>query len=151
MRAFVRVSLRVALSATRYRDESALDLGRYRADRPFRPSRASPGVGKSCLLLQFTDKRFLHVHDLTIGVEFGSRMVSVAGKQVKLQIWDTVRTGARAEISIDTTNGVAVSVRAVTDAIVERAMVRRRRDRRASGASRGAITAVRRARCWCTT
>jgi Ras-related protein Rab-2A len=28
-------------------------------------------VGKSCLLLQFTDKRFQHVHDLTIGVEFG--------------------------------------------------------------------------------
>ena len=26
------------------------------------------GVGKSCLLLQFTDKRFQPVHDLTIGV-----------------------------------------------------------------------------------
>ena len=26
-----------------------------------------PGVGKSCLLLQFTDKRFQPVHDLTIG------------------------------------------------------------------------------------
>lgn len=25
------------------------------------------GVGKSCLLLQFTDKRFQPVHDLTIG------------------------------------------------------------------------------------
>ncbi|KAG8384891.1 hypothetical protein BUALT_Bualt04G0166100 [Buddleja alternifolia] len=32
------------------------------------------GVGKSCLLLQFTDKRFQPVHDLTIGVEFGARM-----------------------------------------------------------------------------
>ena len=48
------------------------------------------GVGKSCLLLQFTDKRFQPVHDLTIGVEFGARMISVAdGEQVKLQIWDT--------------------------------------------------------------
>jgi len=47
------------------------------------------GVGKSCLLLQFTDKRFQPVHDLTIGVEFGARMVSIDGKQVKLQIWDT--------------------------------------------------------------
>jgi Ras-related protein Rab-2A len=46
-------------------------------------------VGKSCLLLQFTDKRFQPVHDLTIGVEFGARMVSIDGKQVKLQIWDT--------------------------------------------------------------
>lgn len=47
------------------------------------------GVGKSCLLLQFTDKRFQPVHDLTIGVEFGARMVSIEGKQIKLQIWDT--------------------------------------------------------------
>eukprot|EP01119_Soliformovum_irregulare_P010013 TRINITY_DN2424_c0_g1_i7.p1 TRINITY_DN2424_c0_g1~~TRINITY_DN2424_c0_g1_i7.p1 ORF type:complete len:157 (-),score=6.39 TRINITY_DN2424_c0_g1_i7:363-833(-) len=47
------------------------------------------GVGKSCLLLQFTDKRFQPAHDLTIGVEFGSRMISIDGKQVKLQIWDT--------------------------------------------------------------
>ncbi len=47
------------------------------------------GVGKSCLLLQFTDKRFQPVHDLTIGVEFGSRMVNVNNDIVKLQIWDT--------------------------------------------------------------
>ena len=49
------------------------------------------GVGKSCLLLQFTDKRFQPVHDLTIGVEFGARMITIDGKQIKLQIWDTVR------------------------------------------------------------
>ena len=47
------------------------------------------GVGKSCLLLQFTDKRFQPVHDLTIGVEFGARMITLEGKQIKLQIWDT--------------------------------------------------------------
>eukprot|EP01027_Heterolobosea_sp_BB2_P016164 GEZU01023042.1.p1 GENE.GEZU01023042.1~~GEZU01023042.1.p1 ORF type:complete len:213 (+),score=39.60 GEZU01023042.1:1045-1683(+) len=47
------------------------------------------GVGKSCLLLQFTDKRFQPVHDLTIGVEFGARMIPIDGKQIKLQIWDT--------------------------------------------------------------
>merc|ERR1712232_1369932 len=46
-------------------------------------------VGKSCLLLQFTDKRFQPVHDLTIGVEFGSRTLTIDGSQVKLQIWDT--------------------------------------------------------------
>ncbi|CAG8522194.1 12861_t:CDS:2 [Ambispora leptoticha] len=44
---------------------------------------------KSCLLLQFTDKRFQPAHDLTIGVEFGARFVNVEGKQIKLQIWDT--------------------------------------------------------------
>lgn len=48
------------------------------------------GTGKSCLLLQFTDKRFQHVHDLTVGVEFGSRNVTIAQKKaIKLQIWDT--------------------------------------------------------------
>jgi len=47
------------------------------------------GVGKSCLLLQFTDKRFHTDHDLTIGVEFGARMITIDGKQIKLQIWDT--------------------------------------------------------------
>jgi small GTP-binding protein len=36
------------------------------------------------------DKRFQPVHDLTIGVEFGARMVTVGGNQnIKLQIWDT--------------------------------------------------------------
>ena len=49
----------------------------------------SLGVGKSCLLLQFTDKRFRTDHDLTIGVEFGARLVTIGGKQIKLQIWDT--------------------------------------------------------------
>lgn len=47
-------------------------------------------LGKSCLLLQFTDKRFQPVHDLTIGVEFGARMVQIDNRQIKLQIWDTV-------------------------------------------------------------
>jgi len=46
-------------------------------------------VGKSCLLLQFTDKRFQAQHDLTIGVEFGARTITVDNNQVKLQIWDT--------------------------------------------------------------
>jgi Ras-related protein Rab-2A len=40
-------------------------------------------------LLQFTDKRFQPVHDLTIGVEFGARMVTIDNRQIKLQIWDT--------------------------------------------------------------
>ncbi len=47
------------------------------------------GVGKSCLLLQFTDKRFRTQHDLTIGVEFGARPVEINGQVIKLQIWDT--------------------------------------------------------------
>jgi len=47
------------------------------------------GVGKSCLLLQFVDRRFSSVHDLTIGVDFGSRIIDLNGEKVKLQIWDT--------------------------------------------------------------
>ncbi len=41
------------------------------------------------MLLQFTDKRFQPVHDLTIGVEFGARMIKIDDKPIKLQIWDT--------------------------------------------------------------
>lgn len=35
------------------------------------------GVGKSCLMLQFTDKKFNPKHDITIGVEFQSKIVEV--------------------------------------------------------------------------
>jgi len=47
------------------------------------------GVGKSCLLHQFTDNRFVSDSPHTIGVEFGTRVISVRGKKVKLQVWDT--------------------------------------------------------------
>ncbi|KAJ3437648.1 ras-related protein rab-2-a [Anaeramoeba flamelloides] len=47
------------------------------------------GVGKSCILLQFTDHRFQALHDLTIGVEFGARLIDIEGEKIKLQIWDT--------------------------------------------------------------
>lgn len=47
-------------------------------------------VGKSCLLLQFIDNRFKDSHDLTIGVDFGSKTIKLDdGTNVKVQIWDT--------------------------------------------------------------
>jgi len=46
-------------------------------------------VGKSCLLVQFTDKRFEPAHFFTIGVEYGARMIDIEDKPIKLQIWDT--------------------------------------------------------------
>jgi Ras-related protein Rab-2A len=46
-------------------------------------------VGKSCLLLGFTDRRFRADHDVTIGVEFGTRSVFVDDLPMKIQIWDT--------------------------------------------------------------
>jgi Ras-related protein Rab-2A len=29
------------------------------------------------------------VHDLTIGVDFGSKIIEIEGEKLKLQIWDT--------------------------------------------------------------
>jgi GTPase SAR1 family protein len=45
-------------------------------------------------VLQLTEKRFQPVYDPTIDVEpdvFGTRMMTVDNKPIKLQIWDTVR------------------------------------------------------------
>lgn len=47
------------------------------------------GVGKSCLVLRFTDDRYTQNHELTIGVEFGSKMITCGDKKIKIQIWDT--------------------------------------------------------------
>jgi len=48
------------------------------------------GVGKSCLLLRFTEGRFKTDHEPTLGVEFGSRNINIDNLSVKIQIWDTV-------------------------------------------------------------
>lgn len=50
----------------------------------------SVAVGKSCILLRFTDQRFRPSHETTIGVDFGTETIRVRGNQrIKLQIWDT--------------------------------------------------------------
>lgn len=49
----------------------------------------SMSVGKSCLLLQFTNHRFAANVGPTIGVDFGSASLNIDGENVKLQIWDT--------------------------------------------------------------
>lgn len=46
-------------------------------------------MGKSCILSRFIDGIFNESSTHTIGVEFGSRVLSVGGKDLKLQIWDT--------------------------------------------------------------
>jgi GTPase SAR1 family protein len=40
------------------------------------------------------------VHDLTIGVEFGARLINIDNEQIKLQIWDTVRHDALRNLQI---------------------------------------------------
>lgn len=47
------------------------------------------GVGKSCLLLRFSDDTYTESYISTIGVDFKIRTIELEGKQVKLQIWDT--------------------------------------------------------------
>ncbi|KXZ44809.1 RABE1 protein [Gonium pectorale] len=47
------------------------------------------GVGKSCLLLRFTDDMFTSSFITTIGIDFKIKKVPIDGKLVKLQIWDT--------------------------------------------------------------
>lgn len=46
-------------------------------------------VGKSCLLLRYTDNRFTEAFMTTIGVDFKTKFLQIDGDEVKLQIWDT--------------------------------------------------------------
>eukprot|EP00744_Colponema_vietnamica_P014992 GILI01020999.1.p1 GENE.GILI01020999.1~~GILI01020999.1.p1 ORF type:complete len:212 (+),score=17.23 GILI01020999.1:115-750(+) len=47
------------------------------------------GTGKSCLLHQFIENKFKKGSSHTIGVEFGSKIIKIGDKTIKLQIWDT--------------------------------------------------------------
>merc|ERR1712137_484860 len=47
------------------------------------------GVGKSCLLLRFSDDSFTPSFITTIGIDFKIRTIEVDGRRIKLQIWDT--------------------------------------------------------------
>jgi hypothetical protein len=47
------------------------------------------GVGKSCLLTQFSNQSFSETFITTIGIDFKLKTVEVEGKKLKLQVWDT--------------------------------------------------------------
>ncbi|KAF5840580.1 Rab8/RabE-family small GTPase [Dunaliella salina] len=47
------------------------------------------GVGKSCLLLRFSEDSFTSSFITTIGIDFKIKKIMVDNKLVKLQIWDT--------------------------------------------------------------
>jgi len=46
-------------------------------------------VGKSALLLRFTDGFFEDTFIATIGIDFKTKILNIDGKLVKIQIWDT--------------------------------------------------------------
>merc|ERR1712137_260858 len=47
------------------------------------------GVGKSCLLLRFSDNIFTEKFISTIGVDYKIKPLQIGGENLKLQIWDT--------------------------------------------------------------
>jgi hypothetical protein len=47
------------------------------------------GVGKSCLLLRFSDDTFTTSFITTIGIDFKIRIIELDNRLIKLQIWDT--------------------------------------------------------------
>jgi len=46
-------------------------------------------VGKSCLLMRFTQGTFSNDFIATIGIDLSTRTLEVDGKTVKMQVWDT--------------------------------------------------------------
>ena len=56
------------------------------------------GVGKSNILLRLCDNNFIASHLMTIGtvwisgIDFKIKMIQVANKKLRMQIWDTAGT-----------------------------------------------------------
>ena len=46
-------------------------------------------VGKTCFLLQYTDKSFTENHYTTIGIDFKIKIIELYNRLFKLQIWDS--------------------------------------------------------------
>ena len=46
-------------------------------------------VGKSCMLMRFSENQFTENFYNTVGVDFKLKEIELKGKTVRLQIWDT--------------------------------------------------------------
>lgn len=46
-------------------------------------------VGKSSILLRFMENKFVDLHDITIGVEFHSKLIPIKDKIMRINLWDT--------------------------------------------------------------
>ncbi|XP_053331088.1 ras-related protein Rab-13 [Spea bombifrons] len=47
------------------------------------------GVGKTCLIVRFSEDSFNNTYISTIGIDFKIRTTEIQGKKIKLQVWDT--------------------------------------------------------------
>ncbi|OWM68824.1 hypothetical protein CDL15_Pgr025011 [Punica granatum] len=63
-------------------------------------------VGKSCLLLRFSDGSFTTSFITTIGIDFKIRTIELDGKRIKLQIWDTAGQERFRTITTDIRNWI---------------------------------------------
>ena len=76
------------------------------------------GVGKTCLLLRFTDDSFTANHLSTIGIDFKIKIINLENKLIKLQIWDTAgqeRFGTKSKAYYKGAHGIILTYD-VTDA-----------------------------------
>ncbi|KAH8974385.1 hypothetical protein BDL97_01G099700 [Sphagnum fallax] len=64
------------------------------------------GVGKSCLLLRFSDDTFTTSFITTIGIDFKIRTIELDNKRIKLQIWDTAGQERFRTITTDIRNWI---------------------------------------------
>ena len=67
------------------------------------------GVGKSSLLLRYSDDTFIENHIPTIGVDFKIRTIVLEGKTIKVQMWDTAGQERFKAISDPITTGPMAS------------------------------------------
>ncbi|XP_076068109.1 dnaJ homolog subfamily C member 27-like [Oratosquilla oratoria] len=52
-------------------------------------SLGNPGVGKSCLIKRYCEKRFVNKYVPTIGIDYGSTTVDVDGRKISVHFFDT--------------------------------------------------------------
>ncbi|CAD6890202.1 unnamed protein product [Tilletia controversa] len=65
-------------------------------------------VGKSAILIRLTEQRFLHNTEATIGVEFGTHLLTLDnGDRIKIQVWDTAGSEAFRSITRSYYRGAA--------------------------------------------
>lgn len=50
------------------------------------------GVGKSSILVRYTEEKFNHSHIATIGLDFKTKTIEIDNKKLEMQIWDTAGT-----------------------------------------------------------